>query len=478
MKALLRLAVSTVVVAANVYAVEMAEFELDLEHRDIGQLEAISKQDINVAFGVDAFTEHYRAHMWDIRNNYKHTPWENEIVRYESLKYYNTVYKLILTELARCIFDIKGGMIEYTDNYDDILECKNGKKIAQYDQSNWNYVVFVNVLNRYRNYTKGHKNKHKKNTIIKEVCEGLNKRYGKGYAKIIDDAANDIKVYLDTLRLDTLFTLENRTNKIERYRDALKNVDKSIEEERFVFIGKYGTAPELDKDIMKWVTMKSMFSDVEQIKQNGTTFYICKQRYRQEGSIYEKDTNAYIRYVDQDETLTGFGAQKAWLITNRGAMPVEKKKYLRNIITISNDELQALWSISSDEYVMDRVRNYINNCRKDVETRALSQDYNNTLIEIYNMLNQVGGDNLEPLVAGMCDVVDMDGIKDKKKTITEQQKAAMSKRVKYFHTALQIDEEKAEQMKREEWRKLLMETIKDALLGASAITQKEAEKLF
>ena len=33
MKALLGLAVSTVVVAANVYAVEMADFELDLEHR-------------------------------------------------------------------------------------------------------------------------------------------------------------------------------------------------------------------------------------------------------------------------------------------------------------------------------------------------------------------------------------------------------------------------------------------------------------
>ncbi|MBQ9335239.1 MAG: hypothetical protein IJS10_01700 [Alphaproteobacteria bacterium] len=98
MKALLRLAVSPVVVAANAYAVEsvveMADFELDLEYRDIKQLEAIAKTNIKVAFGVDAFTEHYRAHMWDIRNNYKRTPEKNEIVRYESLKYYNTVYKI------------------------------------------------------------------------------------------------------------------------------------------------------------------------------------------------------------------------------------------------------------------------------------------------------------------------------------------------------------------------------------------------
>ena len=179
MKALLRLAVSTVVVVANVYAVEMADFELDLEARSVEQLQEIAKKDINVAFGVDAFTEHYRAHMWDIRNNYKNTPIENEIVRYESLKYYNTVYKLIPTEIARCIFGIKGGMVEYTDNYNDILECQGSVPVEQYNQSNWNYVVFVNVLNRYRNYTKGHQNYHRMSTIITEVCEGLNKRYGK-----------------------------------------------------------------------------------------------------------------------------------------------------------------------------------------------------------------------------------------------------------------------------------------------------------
>ena len=477
MNTLLKLAVSAVVIVANVYAVEMPDFELDLEHRNTKQLKEIAEKDINVAFGVDAFTEHYRAHMWDVRNNYKHTPMENDIVRYENLKYYNTVYKLIPTEIARCIFDIKDGMIEYTDNYDDILECKGSVPVEQYNQSNWNYVVLVNVLNRYRNYTKGHNKKHTISKIIKEVCEGLNKRYGKGYASIIDDAANDIKVYLDTLRLDTLFNLESRKNKIERYRDALKNVDKSIEEERFFFIGKYGTAPELNKDIMKWITMKSMFSDVEPITQHGTTYYICKQKYRQEESKDEKDTDAYIRYVDQDEKLKGFEKQNAWVTKNIGAKSLEKEKYLRNIITISDNELQALWSISDDKYVMDRVRKYIDNCRKDAETGALNQNYSNKLIEIYNMLNQVGGKNLEPLVAGMCDVVDMDGNKDKKQKITEQQKAAMSKRVKRFHEALQIDEEKAKQMGSEDWRKYLRQAIKEALLDAKTITKEEAEKI-
>ena len=200
MKALLRLAVSTVVVAANVYAVEMADFELDLEYRNIKQLEKIANANIKVAFGVDAFTEHYRAHMWNIRNNCEHTPEENEIVRYESLKYYNTVYKLIPTEIARCIFGIKGGMVEYTDDNDEILECKGGKPIEQYDQSNWNYVVFVNVLNRVI-----HKNNYDADKIeddINKVKDNLKKTY-KGAVDVgdIEDAARDIRTYFNVLNL-------------------------------------------------------------------------------------------------------------------------------------------------------------------------------------------------------------------------------------------------------------------------------------
>ena len=181
MKTLLRLAVSTVVVAANVYAVEMADFELDLEYRNIKQLEKIANANIKVAFGVDAFTEHYRAHMWNIRNNCEHTPEENEIVRYESLKYYNTVYKLIPTEIARCIFGIKGGMVEYTDDNDEILECKGGKPIEQYDQSNWNYVVFVNVLNAKMN---GDGNGNK-NETIDEIGGRIIKHFDTKYTSLI-----------------------------------------------------------------------------------------------------------------------------------------------------------------------------------------------------------------------------------------------------------------------------------------------------
>ena len=200
MKTLLRLAISTVVVVANVYAVEMADFELDLEARSVEQLQEIAKKDINVAFGVDAFTEHYRAHMWDIRNNYKYTPEENEIVRYESLKYYNTVYKLIPTEIARCIFGIKGGMVEYTDNYNDILECQGGKPIELYDQSNWNYVVFVNVLNRYRNNETA-----KVKDVIKTIVAGIIDKYktqlSAAKQNLIRLSGGDIEQYFEVLRL-------------------------------------------------------------------------------------------------------------------------------------------------------------------------------------------------------------------------------------------------------------------------------------
>ena len=194
MNTLLKLTVSTVVVAANVQAdVVMPDFELDLEVRDIDQLKKIAKKDVNVAFGVDAFTEHYRAHMWGVRNNYKHTPEENEIVRYESLKYYNTVYKLILTELARCIFDIKGGMVEYTNNYDDILKCKGSVPVEQYNQSNWNYVVFVNVLNARINGDKG---------SIEAIGDRIIKQFDLIYADLIKWAVYDIKQYFEALGLE------------------------------------------------------------------------------------------------------------------------------------------------------------------------------------------------------------------------------------------------------------------------------------
>ena len=233
MKALLRLAVSTVVVVANVQAeVIMPNFELDLEHRNIKQLKKIAEKDINVAFGVDAFTEHYRAHMWNIRNNYKHTPWENEIVRYESLKYYNTVYKLILTELARCIFDIKGGMVEYTDDDDEILECKGGKPIEQYDQSNWNYVVFVNVLNRVI-----HKADYDENKIeddINEVKDNLKKTY-KGAVDVgnIEDAARDIRTYFNVLNLNEYcYTARSA-------RELYNELDEEVEDHKKDYPGWY-----------------------------------------------------------------------------------------------------------------------------------------------------------------------------------------------------------------------------------------------
>ena len=227
MNTLLKLTVSTVVVAANVQAdVVMPDFELNLEVRDIDQLKEIAKQDINVAFGVDAFTEHYRAHMWDIRNNYKHTPWEHEIVRYENLKYYNTVYKLILTELARCIFDIKGGMIEYTNNYNDILECKGSVPVEQYNQSNWNYVVFVNVLNRFKN------GKINISETIKQTIAGIKERYKSQITEamigLIDAAGTDISTYFELLDLGKYITdlEENDVDDLGEIEDIIKKYRK------------------------------------------------------------------------------------------------------------------------------------------------------------------------------------------------------------------------------------------------------------
>lgn len=139
--------------STELFALVMPDFEIDLEYRDFGQFYAIYQEDKKIALGIDAFIENYRAHMWTIRNVYtikdQSTRKYNEVVDYENLRFYRTVYNLIPTELARATFGIKGGAVEYTNNSEDVLECvRDGcKSIEQYNRSHWNYILLVNLIN-------------------------------------------------------------------------------------------------------------------------------------------------------------------------------------------------------------------------------------------------------------------------------------------------------------------------------------------
>ena len=80
---------------AEISALVMPNFEIDLEYRAVAQFNTIAKQDVNIATGVDAFTENYRAHIWKIRNYYAKKQFSEEdrsVVDYENLYFVTERY--------------------------------------------------------------------------------------------------------------------------------------------------------------------------------------------------------------------------------------------------------------------------------------------------------------------------------------------------------------------------------------------------
>ena len=326
--------------------------------------------------------------------------------------------------------------------------------------------MFVNVLNSYRNNSKRHTKYHRITTIVSEVYKDLQAHYGKKYKSIINNAINDIKDYWNIL------SLEEYAKKLEDWKQRIKDfsIDKAQQ-----WINKYMRVYiQKDNDLIRCIRIREMFGFLfEQKGDIYDSYWVSEMPYK-----HVKALESHIHYGPKKGKIKGFTASQICSIDDYANEKVMSKEwYLETILQISYNERYALREISDDKYTMNWVRKYIDNCRKDAETGVLNPNYSNKLIEIYNMLNQVGRNDSNPLVAGLCDVVDTDGKKDKKATIPEQQKAAMRKRVKRFHEALQIEEEKAKQMKCEEWRKYLRQAIKEALLDAKTITKEEAEKI-
>ena len=446
MKALLRLAVSTVVVAANVYAVEMADFELDLEARNIKQLKKIAEKDINVAFGVDAFTEHYRAHMWDIRNNYKHTPMENEIVRYESLKYYNTVYKLILTELARCIFDIKGGMVEYTDEDDEILECKGGKPIEQYDQSNWNYVVFVNVLNRVI-----HKNNYDADKIeddINKVKDNLKKTY-KGAVDVgdIEDAARDIRTYFNVLNLNEYcYTARSA-------RELYNELDKKVKKHKKDYPGWYS------KQDVVWALICNKFGTAT------INSYSGNQYFHELNIDYETNENSRCNYAITDDgkkLKDKFKSLRIQLLYGIKGMDVEAQAPDSLVEEmIGKERYKNISALMKKKEIKKSIKTQMNKIRQKAEANEEITEDELKLSKINNMIISIR----RIPVCGMPDTKDANGNSTEKEeywAMTE----ILNEKAKEMYKALNLefdeDDEEIDSEDIQDAVKKLISTIKKA----------------
>ena len=245
---------------AELSALVMPNFEIDLEYRDFDQFSKIADNDANIANGVDAFTENYRAHMWKIRNYYaakdSFIKEGCKVVDYKNLYFYRTVYNLIPTELARAVFGIKGGAVEYTNNSADVLECigDNYKPIGAYSRSNWNYILLVNLINTAMNSAE----KADINLLNSVYDRVKNKYRNKGEwtkrcEQLLEKAKQDIKQYARIL----LF--ENYLERMRKVKNALANIGEWAEsrvekaKNSHTFEDSWGQNVNLPKEMAAWL---------------------------------------------------------------------------------------------------------------------------------------------------------------------------------------------------------------------------------
>ena len=182
----LKIAVGTAIIATSAYAstnvdfkltmvpdserITMPNFEVSLYKRDIEQLYDIAEQRVSTAFGVDAFTEYYRAHMWRMRNDTALTQQDAKMVNYKSVNFGPLAYIWVPSELARCIYNIDDGKLEYTNNYDDVLYYKDAKNLLDIPRFMFERIVLANIFNRIKNkpYTKI---EDAANEVVKAITE-------------------------------------------------------------------------------------------------------------------------------------------------------------------------------------------------------------------------------------------------------------------------------------------------------------------
>ena len=87
--------------------------------------------------------QHYNSHMAKFRMNNK-----SELVQWDNETYNESVYCVILNEIARCFFNITNDMVEYNRLNGRAIECV-GTDVSSYSRANWNYVFLVNLIDRF-----------------------------------------------------------------------------------------------------------------------------------------------------------------------------------------------------------------------------------------------------------------------------------------------------------------------------------------
>ena len=178
------------------------------------------------------YAEDYKMHMWKIRQKNK-----SEIVRYDSARYAEAVYTVILSEILRSVdywnpYSFCGAKsAHYNDNRGrgksetlkvmEFYEKDGFVPVSQYTPANYNYVLLMNVINNIHydivkiinentwcfgvcrsDVMKRMKNVRFDNDYVKRVAEDILKKTGNKYDRVkMNHAVKDIQVYMTELEL-------------------------------------------------------------------------------------------------------------------------------------------------------------------------------------------------------------------------------------------------------------------------------------
>ena len=171
----------------NVFAYDKSMTEILKDDGEISLLYTngtnrfIKREDDVKAF---ALVESYKSHLYEIR----HSGNMPILADYTNDYYAESVYTTILTELAK--FTLRNG---HYSSCSDVISC--GGDIKNYTYANYNYLMFVNTLNRIM------QNDDKYEFILKEVSKSLIAT-GDYDPEKISNAESDIYEYIHQLRLN------------------------------------------------------------------------------------------------------------------------------------------------------------------------------------------------------------------------------------------------------------------------------------
>ena len=195
---LLSIPLVAAIVNMSVEALEVDKF--DAKAFDVNDRKELTEKDPFVACGVNILQLSLRAHYDELLAKNK-----SNLLREDNCQYFLTTHKVIPEELAKMMFGIKikNDNVYYKNrSKDEIIKCNSQdiqlyKSIEAYSPSNWNYLLFINVLNQVKNG-----NATINESLIRETAKQIANtgKYNK-YARNLGKAANDIVEYFNELEL-------------------------------------------------------------------------------------------------------------------------------------------------------------------------------------------------------------------------------------------------------------------------------------